>query len=775
MPSSYEILIGGSQVGCVTPNSGSAISLQTHLQAPTYLLGLLKRGRSFTLVCGNKVLPSLGVCSLNAIKIALKRHETASGIFVCALAIGYVVCAVLMRLPRVLVLTFTLLAASANAYCPNSCSGNGFCDSKYLVCHCYSDFFGYDCSLRRCPTGRSWGVITGTNAAHAVSECSGRGTCSYATGTCSCQSGFTGNACQYSECPDACTAHGRCVHMKKHSTNEPLSRELYDSFQLRYEDVWDAEVLYGCECDPGYTGPSCALKTCPVGDDPLTTGQLDEVQLIQCQTAYTLQTISLRSDAPLTAGTFRFNFGKQSTRPMSFNALASIDSNGKSVSTSLLALRGIAAVTVTRTDVSPVQANWQISFPPSNTMHNALVSRWKVLEVQQFICAADGGTFALTFGNETVRSIPFNADTNTFQTYLAQLSFAGRIDVTFSSGVATICSTLGTYVTMSFAQLWRRDLVGDLPAMIFSKLDAKGVVVTLALNGGDGFIDTETKELVKGVDSCRVVEQQSFLCAATSGAFALTFEDGTVVSDIAFDITAADLRAKILVGVPYLVDIDVVFSDGITTACTVAGSTITISFVVAKSTGSAGDGDLRELLADQTNRGNNGLFHISNRLQFPTALTEVVKGSVCIPFDQPFVQSPSTQMTHSIDAGGGAFTVAFRGITSKPIIANAASSRVQRTLLESLPPLQGVNVSFSGAQACETPANVMSLTFTQNFGKYVQTSYCCYSVHVRSDVMLIVLLSRKFTDSCCRWVRFISRLINCCSRRRSFIWNCFIC
>jgi hypothetical protein len=34
-----------------------------------------------------------------------------------------------------------------------------------------------------------------------------------------------------------------------------------------------------------------------------------------------------------------------------------------------------------------------------------------------------------------------------------------------------------------------------------------------------------------------------------------------------------------------------------------------------------------------------------------------------------------------------------------------------------MPSIQGVNVSFTGAVACETPPNVMSITFTQNFGK----------------------------------------------------------
>lgn len=43
-----------------------------------------------------------------------------------------------------------------------------------------------------------------------------------------------------------------------------------------YESLWDAGMMYGCNCDAGYSGPSCGLRECAVGDDPLTG--TDEVQ-----------------------------------------------------------------------------------------------------------------------------------------------------------------------------------------------------------------------------------------------------------------------------------------------------------------------------------------------------------------------------------------------------------------------------------------------------------------------------------------------------------------
>lgn len=621
-----------------------------------------------------------------------------------------------MTRPTLVAVAAALLATGAQGYCPNLCSGNGHCDAKFLVCRCFRGFFGFDCSLQQCPEGKAWGVVTGVNEAHALAECSGRGTCAYATGTCSCQLGFTGDACQHTECPDGCSAHGRCVPMQTHAANEVLSRELYDAFQYQYDAVWDADVLYGCECDPGYTGPGCSLKVCPEGDDPLTKGQVDEVQLVQCLTTYQTQTITLWSDAALSGGTFRLDFGKQTTRPISYNAA---ETNGASVLTALQALQGVAAVTVTQADPSSTRRDWVVAFPTSNSAHNALVPRWKMIEVQQFICAADGGSFALSFGNQTVRGIPYNADTNTLKSRLKDMPFIDTVDVTLSDNLITVCSAGGTYVTVTFTKLWRRDLVGDLPSMTFSKLNDKGDTVTLMLNGSDGFIDSEAKELVKGIDTCRIVEVQSLLCAATGGAFALTFEDNTVVAGIAFDTSAANLRSKILAKVTYIVDVDVTYSGGYTTACSVIGTTITISYVVVKRAGPAGDGDLSEVQADRTNGGTNGLVHISNRLQFPTAFTEVVKGATCTPLSQSYARNPAGQMTVAVNEGGGTFTLAFRGFTSRPIRASSTASAVRHALLKSLPSLQGVTVTFSGAQACETPANLMSLTFTQNFGKYV--------------------------------------------------------
>jgi hypothetical protein len=49
-----------------------------------------------------------------------------------------------------------------------------------------------------------------------------------------------------------------------------------------YYTPWDAGMIYGCECDEGFAGFDCSLRLCPTGDDPLTTGQVNEKQVFEC-------------------------------------------------------------------------------------------------------------------------------------------------------------------------------------------------------------------------------------------------------------------------------------------------------------------------------------------------------------------------------------------------------------------------------------------------------------------------------------------------------------
>lgn len=37
-------------------------------------------------------------------------------------------------------------------------------------------------------------------------------------------------------------------------------------------DLWDADSMQTCVCDPGWSGFDCSKRSCPVGDDPLWHG-----------------------------------------------------------------------------------------------------------------------------------------------------------------------------------------------------------------------------------------------------------------------------------------------------------------------------------------------------------------------------------------------------------------------------------------------------------------------------------------------------------------------
>ena len=145
--------------------------------------------------------------------------------------------------------------------CPNSCSHHGYC-SAMNVCTCVGDFFGHDCSQRKCPKGKSWGQVTTVDTAHALeSECSSRGLCDYTTGLCACQSGFYGSACETLACPDACSGRGTCVSLERLAMDTTRALDHHNDAPYAYNEVWDHNKIRGCVCDEGYHGHNCLLST----------------------------------------------------------------------------------------------------------------------------------------------------------------------------------------------------------------------------------------------------------------------------------------------------------------------------------------------------------------------------------------------------------------------------------------------------------------------------------------------------------------------------------
>ena len=213
------------------------------------------------------------------------------------------------------------VVSAVQGSCPNACSGHGNCDEQEQ-CSCYLEgkvlnkdgnldidarlpqWTGADCSQMTCPRGISWTKASGTQDHVHGAECSDIGICNRLTGECVCHPGFGGIACARSDCPNSCNGHGMCRSNRQFaekyaramstSTNlnfflprcteaagasqyqeENCAREIehidnyFNTFMATYDEAWDSNLQWGCDCDAGFFGPDCSLRECPSNFDPL--------------------------------------------------------------------------------------------------------------------------------------------------------------------------------------------------------------------------------------------------------------------------------------------------------------------------------------------------------------------------------------------------------------------------------------------------------------------------------------------------------------------------
>mmetsp|Transcript_10842 Transcript_10842/g.14124 ORF Transcript_10842/g.14124 Transcript_10842/m.14124 type:complete len:663 (+) Transcript_10842:334-2322(+) len=181
--------------------------------------------------------------------------------------------------------------------CPGEmeCSLQGYCKDDDTVptyeCQCMAGWQGSDCSTRTCPYGRSWfGFPTDDDEAHLeFTECSSMGVCDREEGTCTCATNFHGAACEYMTCNTdelgECNNNGKCLNMAdlaKMATINGVRQDYTYGETPNDPNTWDAEMVYGCLCDAGWTGYDCSLRLCPFGDDPVTEDQENEIQEVSC-------------------------------------------------------------------------------------------------------------------------------------------------------------------------------------------------------------------------------------------------------------------------------------------------------------------------------------------------------------------------------------------------------------------------------------------------------------------------------------------------------------
>ncbi|KAE9026716.1 hypothetical protein PR002_g10844 [Phytophthora rubi] len=232
------------------------------------------------------------------------------------------------RRPELLLAALALCCwlASVRGACPSKCNRHGTCGSDN-TCICFPGYAGYDCNDRACPTASPWvDFATADNSVRSVAEeCSNRGRCNRGNGRCECDAGFGGVACERLQiCRSNCNGHGKCMSMRAMAAAKNDFNLLYSA---TYDTPWDADRIYGCVCDHGYTGVDCSLRQCPYGDDPVSTGQVDEVQSVSC----------LCSGC---TGTFTLSFRGEATRPLDGSVDTAVTL--KAALEELLTIRGVS-------------------------------------------------------------------------------------------------------------------------------------------------------------------------------------------------------------------------------------------------------------------------------------------------------------------------------------------------------------------------------------------------------------------------------------------------
>ncbi|OQR84305.1 hypothetical protein ACHHYP_13578 [Achlya hypogyna] len=206
--------------------------------------------------------------------------------------------------------------------CPGTvaCSGHGYCTGgPQFACICFAGWTSGDCSIRTCPQGPSWfDIPTADNDAHHYAPCSNAGICNTATGVCICSTGFEGAACQRLSCPTTtsapCSGHGQCLTEGRltllsstwNGAPTPYTYGTVPNNPL----TWDYNKIQGCFCDTGFTGHDCARRACAVGDNPRTTGQTNEMQVVVCTATV--------------ASTFQLSFRGKTSAPIATTASAAV-------------------------------------------------------------------------------------------------------------------------------------------------------------------------------------------------------------------------------------------------------------------------------------------------------------------------------------------------------------------------------------------------------------------------------------------------------------------
>jgi hypothetical protein len=316
---------------------------------------------------------------------------------------------------------------------------------------------------------------------------------------------------------------------------------------------WDHDKIYGCACDDGYEGYDCAARTCPTGDDPLTTGQQDEVQHIVCQCVGTC------------SGTWSFTFKGSITTQIAYNA------NAAAVQTAISALatiRGAVAVAfgVGTEACSAAGETITVTFTTNpgdlpagsvtSTLTGATSSSLTMNTVQTLKCTCAGtcaGTFHLLYDGETTTAIAFGAATTDIVTALEALAgiATSSMTVAFDAG-AVVCAAAEVTTTITFTGLTS----GNVPKLAsINQLTSDGATPSLAITTNDG---TKENEVCSGRGLCDpdaalcncftfrpAIWELQCKCTGTCGGYIQLRFDGQLSGNIPYNAAPGDIDTAI--------------------------------------------------------------------------------------------------------------------------------------------------------------------------------------------------------------------------------------
>ena len=576
-----------------------------------------------------------------------------------------------------LLFLFQVVVQLANGKCANDCFANGFCRANGTVndrCECDSygsigskqRFSAVDCSQRACPTGKAWvDYASANNVAHAAgAECSNKGHCERKSGVCACQSGYTGPACDRTHCPGdpnrngtVCSGRGKCLSIGEMALAEHKDGVRLTAAPTTYT-LWDHDMIFGCVCEEGFGGHDCStmVRACPTGDDPLTTGQVNEVQIVEC------------TCLAVCSGSFRLRFRGELSPPIPHYATAErlrheLEKMGTIGGGVTVALFGAGAAG------------------------------------SAFVCDADGVSTAITFthepGNLPALEVLYsdtllsNSGTDPVMS-VKSTPGAGAQGGTAVTGTRenVECSGRGSCALASAGQFG-----GGYCACNPGFVSSNGAGAA----GGRGDCGFQSSSIsacagaaspCNGVGSCsgsplyactcNLQEKQTITCIAASGTFTLSF-GGQTTAALQWNANAATVQGAVA-GLTSVVSATVTFSTGAAACAAAPGVGMIVTFT--GPAGSANAGDM-------------------------AAMTENVAS----------LQGVQEVQTLTCVATSGSFTLSFGGQISIRLQWDDNAATVQGAVA-GLSAVISATVTFStGTSACAVGAGVdMIVTFTANVG-----------------------------------------------------------